>query len=71
MVIHKSRLEKEKDALATKTASGVLADGPVPGYMQATASFKVRLKRLCIMQVSCSCLLQSGILSWLAAALLL
>lgn len=50
MVIHKSRLEKEKDALAAKKASGVVADGPIPGYMKATASFKVlNFKNLCFL----------------------
>jgi hypothetical protein len=39
---HKSQLEKEKEAFAAKkVARGVSADRPVPGYMKATAAYKV------------------------------
>lgn len=46
MVVHKSRLELEKEAAvaAAKARSTAAGKGPVPSYMRATSAFASKLQ---------------------------
>ncbi len=47
MLVHKSKLQKDKEAaLAKRAAAGTQADKPLPSYMRATASFNAATVRM-------------------------